>query len=129
MFFFIKDHELLMKHSESWGKANNSIEKGFESKPVYYEKYFKTKIKSDEHKINRNVHYNEMLKENPHCICLSVILIYCVFKMDKSYYRLIFLEERRYIFKEKIKSEYINHNLEIYFDDFHEENSEEEANL
>lgn len=101
----------------------------FESKPVYYEKYLKTKIKSDERKINRNAHYNEMLKENAHCICLSVILICCVFKMDKSYCRQMLLEERKYIFKEKIKSEYINHNLEIYFDDFDEENSEEEANL
>ena len=42
-----------------------------------------------------------MPKEGSHCICLSVILIDFVFKIGKNYYPQMFLEECKYIVKEK----------------------------
>ena len=42
----IKDVELLEKYNKTWGKVSNRIKKGFDSGPVYNEKYLKTKIKS-----------------------------------------------------------------------------------
>ena len=46
MSFFIKGDELLKNLNEMWEKVKNSIKKGFDSKPVYNEKYLKAKIKS-----------------------------------------------------------------------------------
>ena len=42
-----------------------------------------------------------MPKEGSHCICVSVILINSVFKIDKNYYPQVFLEECKYTAKEK----------------------------
>ena len=42
-----------------------------------------------------------MPKEGSHCIFLSVVLIDSVFKMGKNYYPRVFLEECKYIVKEK----------------------------
>ena len=42
MSFLIKDYELLKKYSKIWDKVSNSMRKGFDSTPVYNEKYLKT---------------------------------------------------------------------------------------
>ena len=78
MSFLIKDNELLEKH--------NSIKKEFNSKPVYNEKYLKTKIKSYNEKINTNFHNNEIPKDGSECICLSVILINYIFRTSKNHH-------------------------------------------
>ena len=52
MSFLIKDHKLLEKCNEIWKKVSSSIKKGFDSEPVYNEKYLNTKIKPYEGKIN-----------------------------------------------------------------------------
>ena len=44
MSFLIRNDELLKKHSKTW----DSINKGFDSEPVFDEKYLKTKLKSFE---------------------------------------------------------------------------------
>ena len=46
MPFLIKDEKLLQKYNEIWKKVGNIIKKEFDSKPVYNEKYIKTKVKS-----------------------------------------------------------------------------------
>ena len=81
----------------SWSKMKNCwsnvMQKGFESEPVYDNKYLKTKTKSCYDKINANFHDNEIPKEGSHCACLSVISMDSVFKMGKNYYLLVFLKE------------------------------------
>ena len=48
----------------SWQwKVSNNIKKEFDSEPVCNEKYIKTKIKSYNGKINKNLHYNYIPKE------------------------------------------------------------------
>ena len=59
-------------------------------------------------------------------ICLSVILIDSVYEKDKNYYLQVFLEECKYVVKEKKKSEFITDDTEISSDDSHKENSDEE---
>ena len=44
--FFIKDEKLLEKYNEIWKKVSNIIKKELDSKPVYNEKYLKTKRRS-----------------------------------------------------------------------------------
>ena len=93
MSFFIKDDKLLEKYNEIWEKVKNITKKEFESKPVYNDKYLKAKIKSYNGKINTNFHNNKIPKEGSQFICLSVILIYSVFRTGKRCYPLVFLEE------------------------------------
>ena len=77
------------------------IKKGFDSEPVYKAKYLKTKIKSYEEKINTNFHDNKAPKEGSQYIWLSAILIYSVFQTCKNYHLQVFLEECKYVVKEK----------------------------
>ena len=64
---------------------------------------------------------NGIPKEDSHCICLSVILIDFVFKKNNSYYPLVFLEEDKYIVKEKKGSRFITDVVEIFAHDSDEE--------
>ena len=48
MSFSIQNNELLEKYNEIWDKVSNTIKKGFDSEPVYNEKYLRTKVKSYE---------------------------------------------------------------------------------
>ena len=43
----------------------------------------------------------KMSKEGSQCVCLSVILIDSAYKKDKNYYPQVFLEEFKYVVKEK----------------------------
>ena len=99
--FLKKDDELLKKYNEIWGKVKNSIKKEFNSEPVNNEKYLKAKIKSYNGKITTNFHNNKIPREGSQFICLSVILIDSVFRTGKNYYPQVFLEEYKYVVKEK----------------------------
>ena len=85
MSFVTKDNELLKKDDKIWIKSTKVLKKGLIAKPVYNEKYLKTKIKSYEGKINTNFHDNG--------ISLSIILIDSVFKMGEKYCPQVFSEE------------------------------------
>ena len=67
-------------------KVSNIIKKEFDSKPVYNEKYLKTKLKSYNGKSNTNLHNNKIPKEVSQYICLSVILIDSFCRKNKDYY-------------------------------------------
>ena len=67
----IKDNELPENCNEIWDKVSEVIKKGFDSQPVYNEKYLKTKINYYEGKVLerrfwKNV--NTLLKVNRHII-------------------------------------------------------------
>ena len=63
------------------------------SETVYNEKYFESKIRFYDRKINTNFHDHGAPKDNFHCVCLSMVLIDSVFKTGKSYYTQVLLEE------------------------------------
>lgn len=98
---------MLEKYNELWNKVRDSIKKEFYSEPVCIEKHLKTKKKSCEEKINTDFHDDEVPKEDSQYICVSVVLIYYVFRTDKNYYPHVFLEKFKYVFKEKKMTKYI----------------------
>ena len=93
MSFLVKDDELLKKDNKM-GLQSAKILKRFDSEPVYNEKYLKIRIKSCKSKINTNYHNNGIPKEGSHFICLLVILIGAVLKIDQNYY----LQQKNYFF-------------------------------
>ena len=101
MYFLIKDEKLLEKYNEIWKKVSNIIKKEFESKAVYNEEYIKTKIKFYNGKITTNFHNNKIPKGGSLRVCLSGTFIDSVYKKDKNYYSQAFLEECKYVVKEK----------------------------
>ena len=109
MTFSIKDDKLLEKYNEIWETVTNIIYKEFDSNPIYNEKYIKTKIKVYNKKVNTNFHGLE-------CVCLPIILLDSVYKKDNKYYPLVFLEEYRYVVREKKIDNYITDNVEISSD-------------
>ena len=90
------------------------MKKEFHSKPVYKEKYLKTKVKSYNVKITTNFHNNKTPKEDSQFICLSVILIDSAFRAGKNYYPQVFSEECKYIIKEKKIPKFIIDDIEIF---------------
>ena len=46
-------------------------------------KYLKVQIKSYDGKIKTYCYGNKMTKESVNCVCLSIILTECVFRIDK----------------------------------------------
>ena len=114
MSFSIKENELLKKGNEIWEKASNTIKKGLDNEAVYNEKYLKSIMESYKGKINTNFHNHKIPKESSHCLCLSLTLIDSVFKIGKSYYPQVFLEECEYNFKGKKMFEYITYSLEFF---------------
>ena len=83
-----------------------------------------TKIKSFNGKINTNFHNNKIPKEGSQYIFLSVKWIDSFYRKDKNYYPEVFLEECKYVFKEKKASRFIIDNIEISSNDSGEENSD-----
>ena len=71
------------------------------------------------------MHGDKIPKYSSRCNCLSVILIDSVFRTGKNYYPQVFLEEDKYIVKEKKMTKYITDAIEMYSDDSDEENSNE----
>lgn len=75
------------------------MKRWFGSETVYNEKYFESKIRFYDRKINTNFHDHGAPKGNFHCVCLSMVLIDSVFKTGKSYYTQVLLEECKYVVK------------------------------
>ena len=59
MYFLIKGEGLLRKYNTNWDKVICDIKKEFDSKPVYNQKFLKTKIKSYGEE-TADLHYKEM---------------------------------------------------------------------
>ena len=75
------------------------MKRWFGSETVYNEKYFESKIRFYDRKINTSFHDHGAPKDNFHCVCLSMVLIDSVFKTGKSYYTQVLLEECKYVVK------------------------------
>ena len=125
--FLIKDDELLKKYNKIWKNVKNTIDKEFNSDLVYSEKYLKAKIKSYNRKINTNFHDNKIPKELSQCIWLSVIFIGSVFKTGNNYFSQVFLEECKYVVKERKILKYITDDIEISSDSDREDSIEESS--
>ena len=98
MTFLIIGNELLEKCNEIWEKVKNVLKKEFDSESVYNEKYIKTEIKSYNGKNTTYFHNNKVRKESSECI----YFLDSVKRKDENYYLpQVFLEECKYVIKEK----------------------------
>ena len=129
MSFLIKDNELLKTCNKIWKKVKNTINKEFNSDRVYNKNDLKTKTKSYNGKINTNFHNMKIPKEGSQCICLSLILIDSVFRTGNNYYPQVFLEECKYVVKEKKMSNYIIDGIEISDKENSDEKNSDEENF
>ena len=59
------------------------------------------KLMSHGSKSNTNFHCNKIPKEGSCCMCLSALVIDLVYKINKNYWPKVFLEECKYIEKER----------------------------
>ena len=93
---------------------------------MYNEEYLKSKVKSYNGKTNANSHNIKIPKENSQLIFLSVILIHSVFSTGKNYYSQVFLEECKFVVKEKKMPGYITDDIGTSSDNTDRKDSDEE---
>ena len=62
MNLLVHDTELLKKFNKIWDKISNLLIEGFDSEPVYDNKYIKAKIKIDNNRTNTNFYGNIILE-------------------------------------------------------------------
>ena len=79
----------------------------FHDQPLYGKNNLQTEIKSYDNKIKTYFHGNKIHEQNPCCVCISIIVIDSVLKMNKDYYPQIYLEECKYKDKEIKKTRHI----------------------
>ena len=75
MNLLVNDKEILKKYNDIRNKIKSQIKKEFNSEPVYFDIYFKTKIKVYNDKVYTNFQHNKIPKDNEYCVRLSVILL------------------------------------------------------
>ena len=97
----LKDNELEAEYNKILDKVSNNTDKGFDSKPVYFEIYLKIEIKSDDRKIKASFYDNGMFEEGSGSTFSSMLLIALVVEMDKSCYLQVFSTGYIYIVMEK----------------------------
>ena len=107
MNLLVNDKEILEKYNKIWNKIKSLIKKEFNSEPVYNDQYINTKIKIYNDGVYTNFQHNKIPKDNEYCVCLSVIFLDSIFvNSDKEYYPQIFLEECKYMTKDRKKNKY-----------------------
>ena len=112
MSVLIRDNILLEKYNEIWDNVSIAVKRQFAGEPVYNEKYLKTKIKSYEGKVNPNFHKDKMPEK--------LVLIGSVSKMGETCCAQVFLEEHKYIAKEKEVTRHrdITEDLQMFSDSY-----------
>ena len=111
MFFFIKDDEVWEKYEQIWDVIKYKLDIKFHSKPIYEQKYLKTKVREYDGVIKTNLG-NVVPKENMHYICIACITIDSVTKMQKKHLPQVYLEEFKYKMKKIQMSRFINTELD-----------------
>ena len=99
MSFLIKDDEVWQKYEQIWGVIKNKLSIKFHSKPIYEQKYLKTKLREYDGVIKTHFLGNGITKENMHYTCIACIIIDSVMRMDKKKYPQVYLEECKYKIK------------------------------
>ena len=56
--------KLLKKYNEIWDIISNILKKGFDSEPVYNDKYIKSKIKMYNYRVYADFQDNKITKDN-----------------------------------------------------------------
>ena len=113
MSFLIKDEEVGEQYKQIWSVIKNKLGIKFHSKPIYENKYLKTKVREYDDAIKTNFLANGIPKENMHYTCMVCITIDSVMRMDKKNYPQVYLEEYKYKIKKIQMSILINAELDL----------------
>ena len=101
MSFKIEDRDIYLKYSEIANKVKKLLGVKFNSPPIHYEEYIKTKVKIF-NGVNSTFFANdEIPREINHYICFAAIDINSVLKKEKKVYLQVYLEECKYKLKKK----------------------------
>ena len=96
MSFLMKDEEVGEQYKQIWSVIKNKLGIKFHSKPIYENKYLKTKVREYDDAVKTNFLANVIPKENMHYTCMVCITIDSVMRMDKKNYPQVYLEEYKY---------------------------------
>ena len=113
MSFLIKDEEVGEQYEQIWSVIKNKLCIKFHSKPIYENKYLKTKVREYDDAVKTNFLANGIPKENVHYTCIVCITIDSVMRMDKKNYPQVYLEECKYKIKKIQMSRLINAELDL----------------
>ena len=113
MSFLIKDEEVGEQYKQIWSVIKNKLGIKFHSKPIYENKYLKTKVREYDDAVKTNFLPNAIPKENMHYTCMVCITIDSVMRMDKKNYPQVYLEEYKYKIKKIQMSILINAELDL----------------
>ena len=113
MSFLIKDEEVGEQYEQIWSVIKNKLCIKFHSKPIYENKYLKTKVREYDDAVKINFLANGIPKENVHYTCIVCITIDSVMRMDKKNYPQVYLEECKYKIKKIQMSRLINADLDL----------------
>ena len=109
MSFKIENDSVLVKYNEIWNKILKMLNIKLHSKPVYEEKYIKTKVKAFNEVVNIVFSDNKIPKGSIHYICIAAInidsVIYLVY--------LVYLEECKDKIKKKKMVKFIDVELDL----------------
>ena len=109
--FLIKDDEVWEKNEKIWDVIKDKLGIKFYSKPIYENKYWKTKVREFDGVIRTNFLGNDIPKENMHYTCTVCITIDSVLKIDKKNNPQVYLEECKYRVKKIQMSRFMNTEL------------------
>ena len=116
--FLTDNNEFLEIYTTIWGKISDSINKKFDSDPVYNNKYINTKIRSYNNDIKTNFHdidnkNNKLPEKNKPYKRMSLISLDSIFQINKKYYPQTLLQECVYkLINRKVENIISNINLD-----------------
>ena len=131
MSFKVIDKKMLKKLTKIWGKISSLMNKVFDSEPAYgdNDNQIKTKIKSNEDKINTNFQSKKITKGNTSYKCLPLIILDSVIRVNKKYYPQTLFEECKCEIKNNKMENVIKDVLELSSSDNKSDNDESKLRL
>ena len=117
MSFKVEDESVYLKYTEICNKIKKLLGIRFHSQPIYCDKYIKTKVKTFSSIINTIFSGNQIPKERNHYICMAVICIDSVLRVDKKNYPQVYLEQFKYKIKRRKPVDFIGAEVDISSDD------------
>ena len=82
MSFLIKNSEVWEKYEEIWNVIKNKLNIKVHSRPIYENKYLRTKVREFDGSIKTNFLGNNVPKENTYYTCIACITIDSVMKNE-----------------------------------------------
>ena len=111
MSFITDDEKIYEKYNKIWEVTRKLLKVNFAVSPVRDDKYFVAKLKIFA-EINRTTFINNSIPiEKNHYICIPVIDIDSVLKIDKRAYRQAYLEQCKYKLKKRNFIDYIDDEI------------------